>query len=510
MSTIREPGRDLRVIKDADVVVLGGGPGGWTAAVSAAREGARTVLVERYGFLGGMGTEANVNQWSLRVMASGIREPSPVVAGIAREVVDRMVLENGLFEPDDVWQMGLYTEIRWRTMFPYDPEVLKWISLEMVQEAGVDLLLHTTVSDVVKDRDKLSHVIVQNKGGRAAIGGKVFIDATGDADILAWGGGAFEVEEERLGGTIIFWLGNVDLDKAAEYQDLTKMGTLLRQAIDNGDLDWGADLFYSPTVSYAADQPFGFGFGMCHVPADYPHRYNRQSEIRVWAAHVRNPDVLSFEGMTRAEVEGRRKVRSIAHFMANYVPGFEHSYVVSSGAQIGIRETRRSIGDYVLTADDIRTGTQFPDVIGRGVQEEFVHGYGTDPVFCPPHDIPYRSLLPQGPRNLLMSGRCISLSGHAAKLHSPRTQETCMVVGQAAGAAAALAAASDGDPRGVDVAVLQQRLVAHGANLGDLLARADLPISGRPSDAGVALEPDVVARPSALTLSGHEAQSAKR
>jgi FAD dependent oxidoreductase len=177
---------------------------------------------------------------------------------------------------------------------------------------------------------------------------------------------------------------------------------------------------------------------------------------------------------------------------------------VSSGAQIGIRETRRSVGEYVLSAEDIRTGTQFPDVIARGVQEEFVHGYGTDPVFCPPHDVPYRSLLPRGPRNLIMSGRCISLSGHAAKLHSPRTQETCMAIGQAAGIAAALAAAQDADPRRVDVNELQRRLVARGANLGDLDARASLPLTGRPSETTVALEGDVVRRPSALTLSGHE------
>lgn len=504
MASVLEPARELDVLETVDVVVLGGGPGGWSAAVSAAREGARTVLVERYGFLGGMGTEANVNQWSLRVMAPGIREPGPVVAGIAREVIDRMLPEHGLFEPADVWQENLYSEIRWRTMFPYDPEVLKWVSLELVQEAGVDLLLHTVALGVLKDGDRISHVTIQNKGGRAAIAGKVFVDATGDADILAWSGGTFEVERERLGGTIIFWMGNVDLEEAAAYQDLSKMGALLRRAIDNGDLDWGADLFYSPTVSYAQDQPLGFGFGMCHVPADYPAYYNRQSEIRVWAAHVRNPDVLSFEGMTHAEVEARRKVRSITHFLQRYVPGFERAYVVSSGAQIGIRETRRSVGEYVLTAEDIRTGTRFPDVVARGVQEEFVHGYGTDPVFCPPHDVPYRSLLPRGPTNLIMSGRCISLSGHAAKLHSPRTQETCMAIGQAAGIAAALAAGQDGDPRRVDVKELQRRLIARGASLGDPADRATLPLRGRPTDTTLVLEGDVVRRPSALTLSGHE------
>lgn len=500
MVTITEPNRVLDVVQEVDVVVAGGGPGGWSAAVAAARSGARTLLIERYGFLGGMGTAANVNQWSLRVMASGIREERPVVAGITRETIDRMLVDDGLFEPDDVWQQGLYKEVRWRTMFPYDPEILKSVALEMVTESGAQLLVHTQISDVVMDGDRIDALIVQNKGGRAAVRGKVYIDATGDADIGAWSGAPFEVDDERLGGTIIFWVGNVDLTKAAEYQNLDKLGGLLRAAIDDGGLDWGDDLFYSPTVSYAKDQPFGFGFAMCHVPDGYSKRYNRQSEVRVWAAHVRSPNIIEGDGMSRAEIHARSKVRDLSRFLRGYVPGFENSYVVSSGAQLGIRETRRIIGKYVLTADDIRTGARFDDVVARGVQEEFVKGYGEDPVFCPPHDVPYRSLLPHNVRNLLMSGRCISLSGHAAKLHSPRTQETCMVIGQAAGTAAAMATAGMVDPADVDVDELQRKLVAAGANLGDLSTKGQ----ARADEENAQIMPDVQARPSALTLSGHE------
>lgn len=500
MTAVTEPEAERNVLYDVDVVVIGGGPGGWPAAVSAARQGARVVLLERYGFLGGMGTAANVNQWSLRVLAKGIREPEAVVAGITREVVDRMLLDDGLFEPDRVWQDGLYTEIRWRTMFPYDPEVLKLVSLDMVKEAGVKLLLHTQFSQVIMDGDRIDAIVAQNKSGRFAVRGKVYIDATGDADVAAGSGAPFEVDEERLGGTIIFWVGNVDLGKAAEYQNLEMMGGLLRQAIDDGALDWGEDLFYSPTVSYAKDQPFGFGFAMCHVPQDYPARYTRQNEIRVWAAHVRSPDVLSVEGMSDAESQARQKVRDLGRFLRKYVPGFEDSYIVSSGAQVGIRETRRIVGDYVLTATDIRQGGTFTDVIARGVQEEFVKGYGEDPVFCPPHDIPYRALLPQGVSNLLVSGRCISLSPHAAKLHSPRTQETCMIIGQAAGVAAAQAAEGNGNPREVDIEKVQRALLDGGARLGDLSDKG-----GRTSEQ-VEIEEAVNARPSALSLSRHEAE----
>ena len=469
-TTIRQVEREIPVLEEADVIAVGGGPGGWPAAVAAARCGVKTVLIERYGFLGGMGTVADVNQWSLRVMAPGIGEPGPVVQGLMAEVIQRMLPMEGTWDPADVWRMRLWREIRWQTMFPYDPEVYKIVALDLTQEAGVNLLLHSYVIDAVVEGDRLRGVVLQNKAGRFAITGKVFVDATGDADLSAWTGVPTDVARGRLGGTLIFWLGNVNLAKAREVQDREKMAELIRKALEKGDLPGGEDLFYSPTVKYSSKHPYAFGFGMSWIPPLYTKRYSRQEEVRVWAAHVPYQviDIGDPRHQTKMELIARMKMKHLVFdFMRHYVPGFENAYIVASGSQVGVRESRRITGQYVLTGDDVRKGARFDDVVARGLQEEFVQGYSVDPEFCAPHDIPYRCLVPaQGPSNLLVSGRCVSLDAIAAKLHSPRTQETCVGIGQAVGIAAALAAKDNGIVAEVDVPSLQRTLSEQGANLG--------------------------------------------
>lgn len=468
--TITEVKRETQVLKEADVVVIGGGPGGWSAAVTSARQGAKTILIERYGFLGGMGTAANVNQWSLRVMASGIREKEPIVQGLMSEVIKRMIALDGVWDPSEVWTHRLWREIRWQTMFPFDPEVYKIVTLDLVQESGVDLLLHSFMVDVIIDGDKISGVIIQNKAGRYAILGKVFVDATGDASVAAASGVRYDIAKHRLGGTLLFWLGNVDLEKARNVHDRDKMAKLISSALEKGDLPGGPDLFYSPTVKYSKEHPYAFGFGMVYVPEGYPKRYSRQGEVRVWAAHVPYDliDITDPVYETKIELFARNKMKHLVFdFLRKYVPGFEQAYIVSSGAEVGVRETRRIVGLYTLTGEDVRKGHRFEDVIARGLQEEFVHGYSVDPEFCPPHDIPYRCLIPvDGIKNLLVSGRCISLDSVAATLHSPRTQETCVAIGQAVGVAAKSALEIGGVVKDVNIKMIQDELRRQGANLG--------------------------------------------
>ncbi len=467
---IAEVQRKTPVLTDAEVVVIGGGPGGWSSAVAAARQGAKTVLIERYGFLGGMGTIANVNQWSLRAMAPGIGDDEPIVQGLMSEVIKRMMALEGVWDPAEVWEHRLWREIRWQTMFPYDPEVYKIVTLDLVQESGVELLLHSYMVDVIADGGKIRGVVIQNKAGRYAVLGRVFVDATGDGDVFSAAGVPCDMAGDRLGGTLVFWLGNVDLEQAKEVQEREKMAELIRKALEKGDLPGGPDLFYSPTVRFSKDHPYAFGFGLAYIPSGYPMRYSRQDEVRVWAAHVPYEVIEATDPthQTKMELIARNKMKHIVFdFLKRYVPGFEQAYIVSSGAQVGARETRRIVGSYVLTGEDVRRGRRFEDVIARGLQEEFIHGYSVDPEFRAPHDIPYRCLFARkGGENLLASGRCISLDPAAAKLHSPRTQETCVAIGQAAGVAAAVALGSGGMVKDVDVTLIQNILRNQGANLG--------------------------------------------
>lgn len=455
MDTIIEPSRQTQIVTNAEVVVVGAGPAGVASAVAAAREGADVLLVERYGILGGTLTAALVPHFDpIRLLE---------VKGIPREIYENLKKEGALIEGERKKFQMPYTF--WETGSAFDPETFKFILLEMLEKAGVRLLLHSLAVEAIVKGNVVSGVIVQNKSGRQAIQSKVVIDATGDGDIAAASGAVFEIGKMAL--TPCFRMGNVNLKKTFDYlkknpedfgghprlgkymQDYTRsciiagFHKLIDKAVEKGDLS--LDFIRETGISF--------------------HLMPRKGEVCVNTISISNIDALNAWDLTKAEVEGRKLIMKVANFIKKYIPGFENSYIIDSGFQIGVRETRRIIGDYVLTVEDIQKGRKFDDVV---VRSKWGHTDVHDPVSRKwsfsliegPYDIPYRCLLPKGVENLLVSGRCISTTHEA--LASVRIAPICMATGQAAGIAAALAAKENISPRKISISDLHTALKRQG------------------------------------------------
>lgn len=442
--------------KQYDVAVLGGGPAGIAAAVSAARNGAKTVLIERYGFLGGMSTAALVYPWMTFHSAVG----EQVIKGFAQEVVERLMeLEAS---PGHLRDTVGFTY----TLTPYKPEVYKVLAFDMLEEAGVDLLLHTSVIDVVAAEEKISHVVLYSKSGISTLNAQVYVDATGDGDIAYHAGAIWEQgndDQKVQPMTMKFRMKGVDLDQVKQY------------------MQQHPDQFYEKSLIAELDQlPLTGIMGFYKqwneadlgIPRDGvlffagPHH----DEVLINVSRVSGLDPTNNEDLTKAEIAGRKQVLQLADFFQKHIPGFEHAVISEVGSQIGVRETRRIIGHYVLNGLDVLDARRFDDVIarsgypidihnpeGKGVTANFINEGGA-------YDIPYRSIVPQQVSNLLLAGRCISTT-HEAQA-TTRLTPSCMAIGQAAGVAAALTAHHQCRAIDIPIAELQQRLLAGKAELG--------------------------------------------
>ena len=418
----------LPLADQADVVVVGGGPSGLCAAITAAEEGADTLLIERYGFLGGMATAGLVNPF-MTWMAGG----EPIIEGLFARLRERMK-EVDAWSPDP--EGGRF-----------DPEVFKLVADEMALAAGVRLRLHTTLAGVESDSGQLIRIAVLSKSGLEAIEGRVYVDCTGDADLCAWAGADIEVgrEEDGLGQpmTLNFRMGGVDEDRIPSRDEIN---ALYDAAKERGEIDNPREnvLFFYST---------------------------RPGEIHFNTTRVVKLDATNAEDLTAAELEGRRQVRQMVEFITKRVPGFEKAYLLRMGAQIGVRESRRVMGDHLLTTDDVLSARKFDDGIARGSYPVDIHnpaGTGTVIRRLPPgeaYDIPYRCLRPRGFANLLVAGRPIS-ADHGAH-SSLRVMPIAMAVGEAAGVAAALALTAGDDTRAVEPGVLRRHLLDRGANLSE-------------------------------------------
>jgi hypothetical protein len=433
---VREEARETPVLGEYEVVVLGGGPAGIAAAAAAGRAGRSTILVERYGFLGGAGTAAGLaNFCGLHAKVHG--EHRQVVHGLCDEILDRLQGLGGLAKPHMLFGGRIQAQA-------YDISAYKIAADELLVSAEVKLLFHAFAAGFAD-----AHLFVETKSGRGAIAGQMFIDCSGDGDLAAWAGAPFEVGDGKgnmLYPSTMYRIGGVDAEKAGNaWETLPK---LMEEAEAKGRR-------FPRKKPILRPQP-------------------NPSEWRANLTQIRNPDGSAVSGidadqLSFGEVEGRRQVRDTFEFIRGAAPGFERAYLADIAPQIGIRETRRVVGDYMLEEDDVLDCAAFPDVIGVNGWPVEAHVAGSvEFVFQRDaqgfNHLPYRMLLPRGSRNLFVAGRCASMS-HGAQ-SAARVSGACFAMGQAAGTAAHLALKHGTDPKHVDIPTLQKALEDEGAWLG--------------------------------------------
>lgn len=444
--------------KKFDVIVVGGGPSGAHAAIAAARNGANTLLIERYGFLGGMGTAALVGPWMTYHNDAG----EQMIQGTADEIVQRLQKLGGSY--GHVRDTTGYVH----TVTPFDPELAKQVYLEMCLESGVKLLLHSWVTGSIMDGERIKGVTVLNKSGSEELHADVVIDATGDGDVAVFAGAEYEVGRKADNLTqpmsLMFVLGNVDLAKVKAYMQENPNQFFEKTHFD---LLTGEHLsvngFYNQLLQ-AQEQ------GELKLDRDMVLFFQtaRSDQITVNMTRATQVDATDAWQLTEAEIVLRRQMMQLLDFFKNRIPGFENTYIVTSGTQSGVRESRRIVGDYVLEASDIVEGVAFADTILRNAYPIDIHspdGQGVETInlTADSYSIPYRVLLPKGIEGLLVVGRCISCTHET--LAAVRTQPTVMAMGQAGGTAAALAVKAGITPRAINVEELQKTLREQKVNI---------------------------------------------
>ncbi|MEC0307037.1 FAD-dependent oxidoreductase [Paenibacillus lautus] len=438
------PPEELPIMNQVDVVVVGGGPTGIAAAIAAANNGANTLLIEQRGFLGGMGTTALVPAF-----CPFTDHEKPVIRGIGLKLMERMKAN---CKPSYITEYK--EQLDW---VPIDVEVLKRVYDEALLESGAKVLFHTFVGQLVMNSGGhgVNGLVLLNKSGRSIVEAKYVIDATGDADIAALAGAPFQKGGdggELQPGTMCYLLTNVNRERFRQYMrdsgDTGQIPQAVQLAQSNGDLPPGRKEVSG--FAWVSDYLVGVNFG-----------------------HVFGVDGTKAEDLTKAAVEGRKLVKIQVEFLRKYVPGFEDAHLVSTGEQIGIRETRRIVGDYMLVQDDFISMRSFEDDIARNAYFIDIHmatsKENMEIRHLPPgrsHGVPYRSLLPQGLANVWVAGR--AASADRVVQGSLRVMPNCFAMGQAAGTAAAICAKTGGTSRDVDIKQLQRLLIEQGAWLGEL------------------------------------------
>jgi hypothetical protein len=442
-SSLTEPARQTPVMGEFEVVVLGGGPAGIAAACAAGRRGRSVLLVERYGFLGGMGTAAGVTNFcGLHANVHG--DIKQVVHGVADELLDRIDRLGGLNPPHLV--LG---KIKAQA---YDTAAYKCAADDLLLSNKVQILFHALASGVAMDNDRrIKALLIETKSGRFAVLGQTFIDCSGDGDLAAFAGAAFEkgdADGDTLYPTMMFRLNGVDAARAGEAW--RTIPALMEEAEKRG-------------VNFPRK-------GAIVRPQKH------SSEWRVNVTQVKNAQGRAVDGTNAAElsggeIDGRHQAMEFFEFLRREAPGFEDAYVVDIPPQLGVRETRRVNGHYQLTADDVLTCASFSDSIGVNGWPIENHRAGDVEWRWPDipcsrgfNHLPYRMLVPPALDNLWVAGRCASMTHEGQS--AARVSGGCFVMGQAAGTAAHLSLAGNAASADIPIDRLQETLTRDGVYLG--------------------------------------------
>ena len=456
--SVIEPRRAIPVAARADVLVVGAGTAGTAAALAAARAGARTLVLERGGFVGGTGTAGLMCLYTV---------PYTYVYGVCRELVDAMADVGGAVRGP---------------VIPFDPEAFKQVALAKLQQAGVGLLFYTWTVGAITEDGRVRGVLVENKSGRQAVLANVVIDASGDADVAVAAGAKYVVGREEDGKmrpmSIVFRMGPVDVRQIAAYR---------AQHPEDFSPDPGHNILDLPQRIVRLDGFFeimraGRDRGAIDPNIHYLRLYGIAGDtgnLYVNSVRVYGVDGTSSHDLTRAQQDGMRQIRELVAFVRAEVPGFARADLLETAVSIGVRETRRIVGDHTLTIEDCASARRFPD----GLSTSIIHMVPGVEIHSPDggegdrHDpyvaglvlpfnefsVPRRCLLPTGLDGILVAGRSLSATHEADGW--TRSQPILMQVGEGAGVVAAVAARSGVTPREVDLGEVHAELARQGGHV---------------------------------------------
>lgn len=450
--TIHEPAREIPVRASVDVLVVGAGPSGLMAAQAAAGEGMKVMLIESRGYLGGNLT------LGLPILGFLGEKGNQIIKGLPQRFIDRLKERHAA---SDHRPCKLHVSL---TII--DPEEGKTLALQLMEEAGVEVLMYVFCTDVIKEGDQVKGVVIESKAGREAILARTVIDCTGDADV-AYRAGVECRKGDAEGGmqppTLMFSMRGVETQR-------------LREAIVNHPEVYDMDIM--PAESFRNEKFITVGLrnqiekarkAGIDIPVARTILITGMAEDEIWVnmSRVNGVDPTLPESYTYGEFEARKQIYPIMEYLKGYVPGFENAWMDKTASFLGIRESRVTVGKYILTAEDILSCRRFDDAIAvASYPVDLHHPKGGDCTleYCGDcYDIPYRSLVPAAVKNLLVAGRCSSFTHEA--MASTRVMSTCMALGEAAGRAARIALRNGVKPSQIDVAELRRELTETGAYL---------------------------------------------